>query len=107
MLPKLERWPKKCGPIVWFRLRAASIPPWAIGSIWRGGCFLTLPKRGNPTFFFHSLHGGKERAWFDKKSATCDLLDPARDSQSVPLAGDKGFQDQQIQSPLHEGRRSR
>src|SRR5882762_1496884 len=65
------------------------------------------PKRGNPTFFFHSVQGGKERTWFDNKSATCDLLDPARDSQSVHLAGDKGFQDQQIQSPLHEGRRSR
>src|SRR6266567_2557088 len=47
------------------------------------------PKRGNPTFFFHSMQGGKERAWLNKKSAAGDLLDSARDSQSVHLAADK------------------
>src|SRR5260370_26652864 len=30
------------------------------------------------------------------------LLDSARDSQAVHLAGDKRFQDQQVQSPLQE-----
>src|SRR5467141_2381499 len=60
------------------------------------------PKRGNPAFFFHPVQGGKERAWLDNKSAAGDLLDPARDSQSVHLAGDKRFQDQQVQSPLQK-----
>ena len=33
------------------------------------------------------------------------LLDSARDSQAVHLAGDKRFQDQQVQSPLEKGSR--
>src|SRR6267143_6078712 len=60
------------------------------------------PKRGNPTFFFHAVQRGKERAWLNNKSAAGDLLNPARDSQSVHLAGDKRFQDQQVQSPLQK-----
>src|SRR5258707_11461660 len=60
------------------------------------------PKRGNPTFFFHSVQGGKERAWLNNKSAACNLLDSARDSQSVHLASDKRFQNQQVQSPLQK-----
>src|SRR5713101_130898 len=58
--------------------------------------FRFSPKRGNPTFFFHSVQCGKERAWLDDKSAAGDLLDSPRDSQSVLLASDKGFQDQQV-----------
>src|SRR4029077_6570910 len=65
------------------------------------------PKRGNPTFFFHSVQGGKERAWLNNKSAAGDLLDAARDSQSVHLGGDKRFQNQQVQSPLQEACRFR
>src|SRR5438034_10631074 len=44
-LPKLERWPKRYGPIAWSPLRAASILPWTIGSIWRGGYSRTLPEK--------------------------------------------------------------
>src|SRR5260370_30113238 len=62
--------------------------------------FGVSPKRGNPTLFFHSVQGGKERAWLNHKSAASDLPDPARDSQSVHLASDERFQDQQVQSPL-------
>src|SRR6266849_7758328 len=65
------------------------------------------PKGGNPTLFLHSVQGGKERAWLNNKSAACDLLDPARDSQAVHFAGDKRFQDQQVQSPLQEACRFR
>src|SRR3982075_2059847 len=71
--------------------------------VFRAAVVLGLsPKRGNPTFFFHSVQGGKKRAWLNNKSAAGDLLDPARDSQSVHLAGDKRFQDQQVQSPLQK-----
>src|SRR5258705_12996051 len=45
MLPKPGRWPRKCGPIVWFRLRVAAVLPSSNGSISRGGCFRSLPKR--------------------------------------------------------------
>src|SRR6267143_5678558 len=71
--------------------------------VFRAAVVLGLsPKRGNPTFFFHSVQGGKERAWLNNKSAAGDLLDPARDSESMHLAGDKRFQDQQVQSPLQK-----
>src|SRR4029077_20906191 len=60
------------------------------------------PKRRNPTFFLHSVQGGKERTWLNDKSAASDLLNPARDSQSVHLAGNQRFQDQQVQSPLQK-----
>src|SRR5580700_2616521 len=69
--------------------------------------FRFSPKRGNPTFFFHSVQCGKERAWLDNKRAAGDLLDSPRDSQSVLLACDKGLQDQHVQSPLQEGCRLR
>src|SRR5205807_7835607 len=45
------------------------------------------PKRGNPAFFLHSVQCGKKRAWLDNKSAAGDLLDSARDSQSMHFAG--------------------
>jgi len=43
----------------------------------------------------------------NNKGAPRDLLDPARDSQSVHLASDKRFQDQHVQSPLQKGCRFR
>src|SRR6267143_1729905 len=69
--------------------------------------FGVSPKGGNPALFLHSMQGGKERAWLNDKRAAGDLLDPARDSQSVHLAGNKRFQDQQVQSPLQKARRFR
>src|SRR5204863_9770531 len=60
------------------------------------------PKRGNPTFFFHAVQGRKERARLNHKSAAGDLLDSARDSESVHLASDQRFQDQQVQSSLQK-----
>ena len=45
MFPRLARWPKKCGPIVWFRLRVASVRLCSNDSISRGGYFRTLPRR--------------------------------------------------------------
>jgi len=48
------------------------------------------------------MEGGKERAWLNDKSAAGDLLDSPRDSQPVHFAGDKRFQDQQVQSALQE-----
>src|SRR5271168_4972303 len=58
------------------------------------------PKCCNPIFFFHDEQRGKERAWLNHKSAAGELLDTARNSQSVHLAGAEGFQNQQVQSPL-------
>src|SRR5713226_7520304 len=66
--------------------------------------FGVSPKRGYPTLFFDSVQSGKERAWLNGKSATGDLLDSPRDSQSVHLASDKRFQNQHVQSPLQKGR---
>src|SRR5713101_50586 len=72
-------------------------------AVFRAAVVLGLsPKRGNPAFFFHSVQGGKERAWLDNKSAACDLLDSAGDPQAVPFAGDQRFQDKQVQSPLQK-----
>src|SRR5437660_610566 len=65
------------------------------------------PKRGNPAFFLHSVQGGKERSWFNNKSAAGNLLDSARDSQSMHFSGKKRFQDQQVQSPLQKSCRFR
>lgn len=48
------------------------------------------------------MQRGKERAWLNNKSAAGDLLDSARDTQAVHFAGDKRFQDQQVQSPLQK-----
>src|SRR4029077_3549853 len=45
MLLMPGRWPKKCGPIAWSRLRAASFRLWSSDSISRGGCSRTLPKK--------------------------------------------------------------
>jgi hypothetical protein len=45
----------------------------------------------------------KERAGFDIKRAASDLLDSARDPEPVLLAGDKRFEDEQIQRALQEG----
>src|ERR1700687_860847 len=69
--------------------------------------FRISPKRGNPTLFLHSVEGRKEGAGLNNKSAACDLLDSSRDSQSVHLASDKRFQDQQVQGPLQKGCRFR
>jgi len=49
------------------------------------------------------VQGGEERARLDIKSATGDLLDPARDSEPVLLAGDKRLEDEQIQGALKQG----
>src|SRR6266850_7056594 len=53
--------------------------------------FRVSPKRRNSAFLLHSMQSGKERTWLDNKSAACDLLDSARDSQSVHLACNKGL----------------
>jgi hypothetical protein len=39
---------------------------------------------------------GKSDPGFHNKRAARDLLDSARDSQAVPFASDKRFQDQQV-----------
>src|SRR5206468_4308002 len=65
--------------------------------------FGVSPIGGNPTFLFHAVQRGKERAGLHDKSAAGDLLDPARDSQAVHLTGDQRFQDEHVQSSLQEG----
>src|SRR6266404_2566222 len=65
------------------------------------------PKGANPAFFLHTVQGRKEGAWFNNKSTASDLLDSARDSQSMHFAGKKRFQDQQVQSPLQKSCRFR
>jgi len=64
--------------------------------------FGVSPEGGNPTFFLHAVESGKERAGLNHKSAAGDLLNSARDSQSMLLTGNERFQDQQIQSPLQK-----
>jgi hypothetical protein len=49
------------------------------------------------------VEGWEQRAGFDIKGAAGDLLDSARDSEPVLLAGDKGLEDEQIQGSLKEG----
>ena len=49
------------------------------------------------------MESWKERAGFDIKSAAGDLLDSARDSEPVLLAGDKRLENEQIQRALKEG----
>jgi len=65
------------------------------------------PIGGNPTFFLHSVEGGQERDGLNKKSAASNLLDSARDFQSMYCASHKLFQDQQVESRLQKGRRFR
>src|SRR5260370_35532900 len=45
--------------------------------------FRVSPKGGNPTLFFHSVGSGKGRTGLNDKSAACDLLNSARNSQSI------------------------
>ena len=45
----------------------------------------------------------EERTGFDIKGAAGDLLDSARDSEPVLLAGDKRLENEQIQGALKEG----
>jgi len=94
--------PKKCGSIALVSISSCFNPAWTIGSIWRGGCSRTLPKRGNPAFFFHPVQGGKERAWLDNKVplVICWILReiPIRASPSnKAISGSAG------QSPLAKG----
>ena len=95
--------PKKCGPpALGFDFE---LLPSGLGQavVFRATViFEVSAKRGYPTLFFDSVQSGKERAWLNDKSATADLLDSPRDSQSVHLASDKRFQDQHVQSPLQK-----
>ena len=49
------------------------------------------------------MEGWEQRAGFHIKGTAGDLLDSARDSEPVLLAGDKRLEDEQIQGSLKEG----
>jgi hypothetical protein len=46
------------------------------------------------------VQGGEKRAGLDDKRATGELLNAARDTESVEFAGDQRFEDEQVQSAL-------
>ena len=64
--------------------------------------FRFAPERTQPACFLQAMKGWEERPGFDEKCASGNLLDAARDAQTVQFTGAKRLQDQEIKCALQE-----
>src|SRR5579864_5530705 len=58
------------------------------------------PFRAEPAFLLHAVQSGEERTGLDFKCPAGDLLNAARNSQTVHLAQGQGLQNEHVESPL-------